>query len=99
MHRRSRGDPPPTAAGIVPAVIAYYRRFEPGASDAGIVRFLLVAGDRHALQAQCIDFRGRDGCQGEVGVACSMAAAASSRLNGPTTGENAAKSAWSTTSA
>ena len=32
------------AAGIVPAVIAYYDRFEPGASDEGIVRFLLVAG-------------------------------------------------------
>jgi L-serine dehydratase len=64
------------AAGIVPAVIAYYRRFEPGASDAGIVRFLLVAGAIGMLYKRNASISGAEmGCQGEVGVACSMAAA------------------------
>ena len=64
------------AAGIVPAVIAYYRRFEPGASDAGVVRFLLVAGAIGMLYKKNASISGAEvGCQGEVGVACSMAAA------------------------
>ena len=64
------------AAGIVPAVIAYYRRFEPGASDDGIVRFLLVAGAIGMLYKCNASISGAEmGCQGEVGVACSMAAA------------------------
>jgi L-serine dehydratase len=64
------------AAGIVPAVIAYYRRFEPGASDEGIVRFLLVAGAVGMLYKRNASISGAEmGCQGEVGVACSMAAA------------------------
>jgi L-serine dehydratase len=64
------------AAGIVPAVIAYYRRFEPGASDAGVVRFLLVAGAIGMLYKRNASISGAEvGCQGEVGVACSMAAA------------------------
>jgi L-serine dehydratase len=64
------------AAGIVPAVIAYYRRFEPGASDAGVVRFLLVAGAIGMLYKHNASISGAEmGCQGEVGVACSMAAA------------------------
>jgi L-serine dehydratase len=64
------------AAGIVPAVIAYYRRFEPGASDDGIVRFLLVAGAIGMLYKRNASISGAEmGCQGEVGVACSMAAA------------------------
>jgi L-serine dehydratase len=63
------------AAGIVPAVIAYYRRFEPGASDEGIVRFLLVAGAIGMLYKRNASISGAEmGCQGEVGVACSMAA-------------------------
>jgi L-serine dehydratase len=63
------------AAGIVPAVIAYYRRFEPGASDAGVVRFLLVAGAIGMLYKRNASISGAEmGCQGEVGVACSMAA-------------------------
>jgi L-serine dehydratase len=63
------------AAGIVPAVIAYYRRFEPGASDEGIVRFLLVAGAIGLLYKRNASISGAEmGCQGEVGVACSMAA-------------------------
>ncbi len=64
------------AAGIVPAVIAYYRRFEPGAGDDGIVRFLLVAGAIGMLYKKNASISGAEmGCQGEVGVACSMAAA------------------------
>ncbi len=64
------------AAGIVPAVIAYYCRFEPGASDEGVVRFLLVAGAIGMLYKRNASISGAEmGCQGEVGVACSMAAA------------------------
>jgi L-serine dehydratase len=64
------------AAGIVPAVLAYYRRFEEGASDAGVVRFLLVAGAVGMLYKKNASISGAEaGCQGEVGVACSMAAA------------------------
>jgi len=64
------------AAGIVPAVIAYYRRFEPGASDEGVMRFLLVAGAMGMLYKRNASISGAEmGCQGEVGVACSMAAA------------------------
>jgi L-serine dehydratase len=64
------------AAGIVPAVIAYYRRFEPGAGEDGILRFLLVAGAIGMLYKKNASISGAEmGCQGEVGVACSMAAA------------------------
>jgi L-serine dehydratase len=64
------------AAGIVPAVLAFYRKFEPGASDHGIVRFLLVAGAIGMLYKRNASISGAEmGCQGEVGVACSMAAA------------------------
>ena len=72
------------AAGIVPAVLAYYRRFEPGANDDGIVRFLLVAGAVGMLYKRNASISGAEmGCQGEVGVACSMAAAGLvSALNG-----------------
>ena len=64
------------AAGIVPAVLHYYRRFEPGASDDGVVRFLLTAAAIGMLYKQNASISGAEmGCQGEVGVACSMAAA------------------------
>ena len=64
------------AAGIVPAVISYYRKFEPSASDDGIVRFLLVAAAIGMLYKRNASISGAEmGCQGEVGVACSMAAA------------------------
>jgi L-serine dehydratase len=64
------------AAGIVPAVLAYYRKFEPGASENGVVRFLLVAGAIGMLYKRNASISGAEmGCQGEVGVACSMAAA------------------------
>jgi L-serine dehydratase len=72
------------AAGIVPAVMHYYRRFEPGADDDGIIRFLLSAAAVGMLYKQNASISGAEmGCQGEVGVACSMAAAGLvSALNG-----------------
>ena len=72
------------AAGIVPAVLHYYRRFESGADDAGVIRFLLTAGAIGMLYKQNASISGAEmGCQGEVGVACSMAAAGMvSALNG-----------------
>jgi L-serine dehydratase len=63
------------AAGIVPAVLAFYRKFEPGASEEGVIRFLLVAGAIGMLYKRNASISGAEmGCQGEVGVACSMAA-------------------------
>ncbi len=72
------------AAGIVPAVLHYYRRFEAGADDGGVLRFLLTAGAIGMLYKQNASISGAEmGCQGEVGVACSMAAAGLvSALNG-----------------
>jgi L-serine dehydratase len=64
------------AAGIVPAVLHYYRRFEEGANEAGVLRFLLVAAAVGMLYKRNASISGAEmGCQGEVGVACSMAAA------------------------
>ncbi len=64
------------AAGIVPAVLHYYQRFEPGADDEGVIRFLLTAAAIGMLYKKNASISGAEmGCQGEVGVACSMAAA------------------------
>ncbi|HEY6483727.1 MAG TPA: L-serine ammonia-lyase [Steroidobacteraceae bacterium] len=64
------------AAGIVPAVLHFYMRFEPGANDAGVIRFLLSAAAMGMLYKRNASISGADmGCMGEVGVACSMAAA------------------------
>src|SRR3569833_2224976 len=64
------------AAGIVPAVLHYYDKFVPGASDEGVVRFLLTAGAMGVLIKENASISGAEvGCQGEVGSACSMAAA------------------------
>jgi len=64
------------AAGIVPAVLHYYSRFEKGAGEEGVIRFLLTAGAIGMLYKQNASISGAEmGCQGEVGVACSMAAA------------------------
>lgn len=63
------------AAGIIPAVLHYYRRFVPNASDEGIIEFLLTAGAIGILYKENASISGAEvGCQGEVGVACSMAA-------------------------
>ena len=65
------------AAGVVPAVLHYYRRFVPGASDAGVLQMLLTAGAIGILVKENASISGAEvGCQGEVGTACSMAAAA-----------------------
>jgi L-serine dehydratase len=64
------------AAGIIPAVLHYYMRFVAQASDEGVLRFLLVAGAIGTLYKINASISGAEmGCQGEVGVACSMAAA------------------------
>jgi len=65
------------AAGIVPAVLHYYARFTPGACDTGVVDFLLTAAAIGLLYKENASISGAEvGCQGEVGVACSMAAGA-----------------------
>ena len=63
------------AAGLVPAVGRYYRQFIAGASDEGLLRYLLTAGAIGILYKENASISGAEvGCQGEVGVACSMAA-------------------------
>jgi len=63
------------AAGIVPAVLHYYERFCPKANEDGIIDFLLTAGAIGILYKENASISGAEvGCQGEVGVACSMAA-------------------------
>ncbi|WP_316153664.1 L-serine ammonia-lyase [Cupriavidus sp. BIC8F] len=64
------------AAGIIPAVLHYYMTFEAGAGEDGIVDFLLTAAAIGILFKKNASISGAEvGCQGEVGVACSMAAA------------------------
>ena len=82
------------AAGIVPAVLHYYRNFCPGQTEDGVVRFLLTAGAIGILYKENASISGAEvGCQGEVGSACSMAAAALTEVNGgtPEQVENAAE--------
>jgi L-serine dehydratase len=64
------------AAGVIPAVLAYYRRFIPGATALGVRTFLLTAAAIGLLYKRNASLSAAEmGCQGEVGVACSMAAA------------------------
>ncbi|HTZ93576.1 MAG TPA: L-serine ammonia-lyase [Streptosporangiaceae bacterium] len=82
------------AAGIIPAVLHYYTRFVPGADDAAVVRFLLTAGAIGSLLKENASISGAEvGCQGEVGSACSMAAAGLAEVLGgtPSQVENAAE--------
>ena len=82
------------AAGIMPAVLHYYVRFVPGATDDGVVRFLLAAGAIGVLYKENASISGAEvGCQGEVGSACSMAAGALCEVLGgtPDQVENAAE--------
>ena len=63
------------AAGIIPAVIRYYLEFTRNANKEGIIRFILTAGTIGILYKKNASISGAEvGCQGEVGVACSMAA-------------------------
>ena len=82
------------AAGIVPAVLHYYTRFVPSANDAGVIDFLLTAAAIGLLYKENASISGAEvGCQGEVGVACSMAAGALCAVLGgsPAQVENAAE--------
>ncbi len=82
------------AAGIVPAVLHYYEKFIPGATDDGIVRFLLTAAAIGVLFKENASISGAEvGCQGEVGSACSMAAGGLAEIIGgtPAQVENAAE--------
>jgi L-serine dehydratase len=81
------------AAGIIPAVL-HYDRFVPGASGAGVARFLLTAAAIGTLFKENASISGAEvGCQGEVGSACSMAAGALAEVLGgtPEQVENAAE--------
>ncbi|HXM44211.1 MAG TPA: L-serine ammonia-lyase [Bryobacteraceae bacterium] len=63
------------AAGVIPAVAHYYRHFAASPSEEGIVRYFLAAGAIGILYKENASISGAEvGCQGEVGVACSMAA-------------------------
>jgi L-serine dehydratase len=82
------------AAGIIPAVLHYYDRFCNGASRQGVLDFLLTAGAIGILYKENASISGAEvGCQGEVGVACSMAAGGlTAALGGsPSQIENAAE--------
>ncbi len=63
------------AAGVIPAVARYYERFVPEADHEGVVRFFLASAAIGILYKENASISGAEvGCQGEVGVACSMAA-------------------------
>jgi L-serine dehydratase len=82
------------AAGIIPAVCAYYERFLPGASRTGVHDFLRTAAAIGMLYKRNASLSAAEmGCQGEVGVACSMAAAGLAAVMGgtPQQIENAAE--------
>jgi len=82
------------AAGIIPAVLHYYQKFCSGCNDDNIVRFILTAGAIGILYKENASISGAEvGCQGEVGSACSMAAAGLAEVLGgtPEQVENAAE--------
>lgn len=82
------------AAGIVPAVLNYATKFCVSPYPDAVHRFLLTAGGIAILYKKNASISGADvGCQGEVGVACSMAAAALAEYLGgtPHQVENAAE--------
>lgn len=73
------------AAGIIPAVLLYYVRHCPGATEDKVHSFLLTAGMIGSLYKRNASISGAEvGCQGEVGVACSMAAGALTEVLGGT---------------
>jgi L-serine dehydratase len=82
------------AAGIIPAVLYYFMRFNENADEKAVVRFLLTAGAIGVLYKLNASISGAEvGCQGEVGTACSMAAGALTEVMGgsPLQVENAAE--------
>ncbi len=88
------------AAGVVPAVAHYYDRFIPDADHEGLLRFFLTSAAIGILYKENASISGAEvGCQGEVGVACSMAAGGLTAALGGSNGqvEHAAEIAMSTT--
>jgi len=82
------------AAGVIPAVLAYYVKFVPNSNDDGIVKFLVTAAAIGMLYKKNASISAAEvGCQGEIGVACSMAAGALCAVLGGTNSqvENAAE--------
>ncbi|WP_433509586.1 L-serine ammonia-lyase [Nonomuraea sp. CA-143628] len=82
------------AAGIIPAVLTYYSEYVPGADEEGVIRFFLTAAAIGVLFKENASISGAEvGCQGEVGSACSMAAAGLTEVLGgtPEQVENAAE--------
>lgn len=82
------------AAGVIPSVLHYYQKFVKNASKEGIITFLLTAGAIGILYKEGASISAAEmGCMGEVGVACSMAAAGLAAAQGGTNEqiENAAE--------
>lgn len=82
------------AAGILPAVLCYYNKFVKPVSEDDCIRYLLTAAAIGILYKTNASISGAEvGCQGEVGVACSMAAGALTEILGgdPKQVENAAE--------
>uniref|UniRef100_UPI00048F967E L-serine ammonia-lyase n=1 Tax=Metapseudomonas resinovorans TaxID=53412 RepID=UPI00048F967E len=82
------------AAGIIPAVLHYYMRFNPEANEDDVVNFFLGAAAVGILCKKNASISGAEvGCQGEVGSACAMAAAGLAEVLGATPAqlENAAE--------
>ncbi|MDD3936735.1 L-serine ammonia-lyase [Rhodoferax sp.] len=82
------------AAGVIPAVLHYYDKFVASATDEGVMEFLMTAAAIGILYKLNASISGAEvGCQGEVGVACSMAAAGLAAVMGGSPGqiENAAE--------
>jgi L-serine dehydratase len=76
------------AAGVVPAVARYYERFIPDADHEGVLRFFLASAAVGSLYKENASISGAEvGCQGEVGVACSMAAGGLIAALGGTNGQ------------
>jgi L-serine dehydratase len=76
------------AAGVIPAVAHYYNNFIPGADEDGLLRFFLTSAAIGILYKENASISGAEvGCQGEVGVACSMAAGGLAAALGGTSGQ------------
>jgi len=76
------------AAGVIPAVARYYATFCGGADEAGVLRYFLTSAAIGVLYKENASISGAEvGCQGEVGVACSMAAGGLAAALGGTNGE------------
>ncbi len=76
------------AAGVVPAVAQYYERFAPESDHEGMIRFFLTSAAIGILYKENASISGAEvGCQGEVGVACSMAAGGLTAALGGTNGQ------------